>query len=143
MRARRRFAPKTRSTSSTCRRSRRRRRRGCASAGSPRAGRSWSGSSAEKRGTILNTPLVTELAAAKFLADGRYAAQLERAIAFYRERHDVLLAAVERSAVRHRPNAPSSGGGHLWLSFGDLLDERDLYDEARPAGCLLPARRRR
>jgi 2-aminoadipate transaminase len=55
---------------------------------------------------------------------------MKRAVSFYRERCDVLLAAVERHLEPVAAFSRPAGGGHLWLTFRDALDERDLYDEA-------------
>ena len=33
------------------------------------------------------------------------------------------------------------GGGHLWLTLPERIDERDLYEEAVAPGRLVPARR--
>src|SRR5215208_1426295 len=84
----------------------------------------------EKRNDDIHSATITQLVAARFLADGGYPKQLERAIPFYRERHDALLAAVERHLGPAATPARPLGGGHLWLTFRQPLDERDLYDEA-------------
>jgi 2-aminoadipate transaminase len=84
----------------------------------------------EKRNDDMGSPTLTQLVAARFLADGHYAPQIERSIAFYRERCDVLTAAVESHLEHVATFARPRGGGHLWLTFRDALDERDLYDEA-------------
>ena len=84
----------------------------------------------EKRNDDIHSSTFTQLVAARFLADGGYEDQMERAIPFYRERHDALLAAVERHLEPVATVSRPTGGGHLWLTFGDDLDERDLYDEA-------------
>ncbi len=104
---------------------------------------------AAKRSAELNTPILTELALARFLAEGGYAAQLETAIPFYRERCEALLEAVESQlggvARVRRPR----GGGHLWLTLPETLDERDLYEEAHrqgvsflPGAAMMPERPR-
>jgi 2-aminoadipate transaminase len=84
----------------------------------------------EKRNDDMQSPTFTQLVAARFFADGHYAPQLQRAISFYRERCDTLLAAVERHLEPVATVIHPLGGGHLWLTFRDALDERDLYDEA-------------
>ncbi len=104
---------------------------------------------AAKRSAELNTPLLTELALARFLAEGGYAEQLQRAIPFYRERCEVLMEAVDQQlggiARAQRP----LGGGHLWLTLPDAVDERDLYEEAcrqgvsfLPGAAMMPERPR-
>jgi DNA-binding transcriptional MocR family regulator len=84
----------------------------------------------EKRNDDIHSSTFTQLVAARFLADGGYDEQMERAIPFYRERHDALLTAVERHLEPVATVSKPTGGGHLWLTFRDALDERDLYDEA-------------
>ena len=84
----------------------------------------------EKRNDDIHSATLTQLIAARFMAEGGYEDQMERAIPFYRERHDALLAAVERHLGPVATVSRPLGGGHLWLTFGDALDERDLYDEA-------------
>jgi DNA-binding transcriptional MocR family regulator len=103
----------------------------------------------EKRNDDIHSATLAQLVAARFLADGGYATQLERAIEFYRERHDVLVDAVERHLAAAVTVGRPLGGGHLWLTFRDALDERDLYDEAvrqgvtfLPGGAMMPERPR-
>ena len=84
----------------------------------------------EKRNDDIHSATLTQLVAARFLSDGGYPEQVGRAVGFYRERHDVLLEAVEQHFDRVATVSRPLGGGHLWLTFRDALDERDLYDEA-------------
>ena len=102
---------------------------------------------AEKRSADLNTPILNELVMARFLSEGGYPEQLERATAHYRERCEALLAAVDEHlggiVTVHRP----LGGGHLWLSLSERIDERNLYEEAArqgvsflPGGAMMPDR---
>ena len=84
----------------------------------------------EKRNDDMHSATMTQLVAARFLAGGAYQAQIGRAVAFYRERRDALVAAVERQLAPAARMSRPLGGGHLWLTFRDPLDERDLYDEA-------------
>jgi 2-aminoadipate transaminase len=84
----------------------------------------------EKRNDDMHSATLTQLVAARFFADGHYEPQIERSISFYRERCEALLAAVERHLEPATAFARPLGGGHLWLTFRDALDERDLYDEA-------------
>ena len=105
---------------------------------------------AEKRSAVLHTPLITELALARFLAEGGYAEQLDTAIAFYGERCEALLEAVnEQLGGIARVQRPL-GGGHLWLSLAERIDERDLYEEAGrhgvsflPGAAMMPEHPRR
>lgn len=84
----------------------------------------------EKRNDDMHSATFTQLVAARFLEAGHYQPQMKRAISFYRERCDVLLAAVERHLGPVATFVRPLGGGHVWLTFRDALDERDLYDEA-------------
>jgi DNA-binding transcriptional MocR family regulator len=84
----------------------------------------------EKRNDDMHSATLTQLVAARFFADGHYEPQIERSISFYRERCEALLAAVERHLEPATTFVRPLGGGHLWLTFRDALDERDLYDEA-------------
>ena len=85
---------------------------------------------AEKRSAELNTPPLTELALARFLAEGGYPQQLERAKAFFRERCNALSDAVAEHLGGIATVSTPLGGGHLWLTFSDRIDERDLYEQA-------------
>lgn len=104
----------------------------------------------EKRTAELNTPILNELVIARFLATECYSEQIERATAYYRERCDALFDAVGEQlggvATVDRPR----GGGHLWLSLSERIDERDLYEEAvrqgvsfLPGGAMMAERPRR
>jgi 2-aminoadipate transaminase len=84
----------------------------------------------EKRNDDIHSATLTQLVAARFLAGGHYQSQIERSISFYGERCEALLATVERELGPVMTVIRPLGGGHLWLTFRDPLDERDLYDEA-------------
>jgi DNA-binding transcriptional MocR family regulator len=85
---------------------------------------------AAKRAHDIHSPTLTQLALARYLAEGGYPAQAERARAFYGER----LAALEESIDRHLGSIASYrdplGGGHLWVGLDLTADERELADEA-------------
>jgi DNA-binding transcriptional MocR family regulator len=88
----------------------------------------------EKRNDDMHSATLTQLVAARFFADGHYGPQIERSVAFYRERCEVLLEAVEQHLEPVASVVRPLGGGHLWLTFRDPLDERDLYNEAVSQG---------
>ena len=89
---------------------------------------------AEKRNAELNTPPLTELALARFLAEGGYPEQIERATAFFRERYEALNDAVGEYLGGVATVSQPLGGGHLWLTFSERVDERDLYEQAAREG---------
>jgi len=89
---------------------------------------------AEKRNAELNTPPLTELALARFLAEGGYPEQIERATAFFRERYEILNEAVAEHLAGVATVSKPLGGGHLWLTFSERVDERDLYEQAAREG---------
>jgi DNA-binding transcriptional MocR family regulator len=104
---------------------------------------------ATKRSAELNTPLITELAVARFLAEGGYAEQLDAANAFYGERCTALLEALDDQLAGVGRVRRPKGGGHVWLTLPDSIDERDLYEEAvrqgvsfLPGGAMTPERPR-
>src|SRR3954465_8098474 len=72
--------------------------------------------------------------AARYLASGAYARQLEATIPFYRERRDALLAALERHlAGEYRAEVPH-GGHHVWTQLVRPAAESALYHHARRPG---------
>jgi DNA-binding transcriptional MocR family regulator len=105
---------------------------------------------AEKRGDVLNTPKLTELIVARFLAEGGFSEQIERATEFFRERYEVLSEAVDDRLSGIATVTRPLGGGHLWVSLSERIDERDLYEEAArhgvsflPGGAMMAERPRR
>jgi DNA-binding transcriptional MocR family regulator len=104
----------------------------------------------EKRNDDMHSPSLTQLIGARFLARGHYERHIERAIGFYRERYDALLAAVERELDPVASVIHPMGGGHLWVTLDSPLDERALYREAvsshgvsfLPGGAMTPDRPR-
>jgi 2-aminoadipate transaminase len=103
----------------------------------------------EKRNDDMQTATMTQLVAARYLAEDRYAGQLELAVDFYRERRDALIDAVERHLEQSATFVHPLGGGHMWVTFRDPVDERDLYDAAvrqgvtfLPGGATMPERPR-
>jgi DNA-binding transcriptional MocR family regulator len=80
--------------------------------------------------TDFFTAAPTQLIAADFLASGDLDAQLASSVAFYRERRDALLAALERHLPGEYRAATPRGGHHLWVTLDRAVDERDFYAEA-------------
>jgi 2-aminoadipate transaminase len=105
----------------------------------------------EKRNDDMHSASLTQLIGARFLADGHYERHIEQAVDFYRERCDVLVAAVERELEPIASVSRPLGGGHLWVTLDEPLDERVLYREAvsdygvsfLPGGAMMPERPRR
>jgi DNA-binding transcriptional MocR family regulator len=84
----------------------------------------------EKRTDDMHSATLTQLALAGFLAAGEYPEHIERAREFYRERREAILEATARHlrgvAVADEPQ----GGGHLWLTLTEPVDENELMSEA-------------
>lgn len=105
----------------------------------------------QKRGDDIHSATLPQLVGARFLAAGHYERHIaERAIPFYRERRDVLIDAVERELGPVAGYVHPLGGGHLWVTLHEALDERALADESQrqgvtfvPGGAMLPERPRR
>jgi DNA-binding transcriptional MocR family regulator len=88
----------------------------------------------EKRRDDIHCVTLTQLAIARFLARGGYEAHLERAIPFHAERRDALVEAVERELGPVASFVRPLGGGHMWVTLDEPLDERDLYEAAADQG---------
>lgn len=84
----------------------------------------------EKRADDMHSATLTQLALARFLAAGEYPDHLERARAFYRERRDALTDAAKRHLSGLATILTPTGGGHLWLTLSDPVDEGELITEA-------------
>jgi DNA-binding transcriptional MocR family regulator len=84
----------------------------------------------EKRTDDIHSATLTQLAMARFLADGEYPGHLERARAFYRERRDALVEAVTRHLSGLATVPTPTGGGHLWLTLSVPVDEGELMTES-------------
>ena len=82
----------------------------------------------------FHSPTLIQHIAARWLATGAYDRHLEATKAFYRDRRDALLAALERHMPGEYQADPPQGGHHLWLTLNRPLDERALYTEAARHG---------
>ena len=80
--------------------------------------------------TDFHSATLEQHIAARYLAAGGYDELLERARPFYRERRDVLLAALERHMPGEYKVDPPQGGHHAWITLTRNLDDRALYDAA-------------
>ena len=105
----------------------------------------------EKRLDDTHSVTLTQLVGARFIAGGEHERHLtERAVPFYRERLDSLTTAIDTELSPVASYVSPLGGGHLWLTLHEPLDERELRDEALrqgvafvPGGAMLPERPRR
>ena len=89
---------------------------------------------AEKRRDDAQGALLPQQIMASFLAEGHYAEQLQRARAFYRERRDVLLNALDRDLASLASYTRPAGGGNVWVTLDQGCDDSRLYHDAVAAG---------
>jgi DNA-binding transcriptional MocR family regulator len=88
----------------------------------------------EKRRDDAHGTTLTQLATAAFLANGLYPEQLARARSHYRQGRDALLAALENELGAMAQFARPVGGGHVWVTLRQPLDDARLYREALAGG---------
>jgi 2-aminoadipate transaminase len=88
----------------------------------------------EKRRDDAHGTTLTQQLTAGFLGQGLYPAQLARALSRYREGRDALLAALERELGTMAQFARPAGGGHVWVTLRQPLDDARLYREALAGG---------
>jgi 2-aminoadipate transaminase len=89
----------------------------------------------EKRGDDIHSATLPQLVGARFFAGGHYERHIaDTAIPFYRERRDVMIEAVQRELGPVASYVHPLGGGHLWVTLDDALDERALTEEALRQG---------
>jgi 2-aminoadipate transaminase len=102
----------------------------------------------EKRGDDIHSATLPQLVGARFFAGGHYERHIaETAVPFYRERRDAMLDALANELGPVARWAHPLGGGHLWVTLHEPLDERALADEAQrqgvtfvPGAAMLPER---
>ena len=80
--------------------------------------------------TDFHSSTLDQHIAARYLATGGYAKLLKKAAPFYRERRDVLLAALERHMPGEYKVDPPQGGHHAWVTLTRRYDDRSLYETA-------------
>jgi DNA-binding transcriptional MocR family regulator len=85
---------------------------------------------AEKRSDDIHTPVLNQLVAAEYLAQGHYPAQLERAREHYRRGYGAMEESIERHLGGVAHYLEPLGGGHVWVTLDSPVSERDLVDEA-------------
>jgi DNA-binding transcriptional MocR family regulator len=82
----------------------------------------------------FHSPTLIQHVTARWLATGALVRHVESTIAFYRERRDALMAALERHMPGEYYADPPEGGHHLWVTLTRPIDERVLYAEAARCG---------
>jgi DNA-binding transcriptional MocR family regulator len=88
----------------------------------------------EKRRDDIHCVTLTQLVIARFLARGGYEEHLERAVPFHAERRDALVETVDRELGPVASFVQPLGGGHMWVTLDEPLDERSLYEAAAQQG---------
>ncbi len=78
-----------------------------------------------KQSTDLHTPTLTQMLAARWLQSADFDANLARIRALYRERRDVMVAALESELPGLRFTRPA-GGLFVWLQLPEDVDARAL-----------------
>jgi 2-aminoadipate transaminase len=89
---------------------------------------------AEKRIDDAHSPTLTQQIVARFLADGQYKPQLERARHIHRVRREAILSALDAHMSDLATFIRPPGGANVWLTLNEAIDERQLYGEAVRAG---------
>jgi DNA-binding transcriptional MocR family regulator len=82
----------------------------------------------------IHTAALPQYLAAAYLQGDRHAELLRAALPIYRERRDVLVAALERHLGHDAVWSVPEGGSHIWVTLRGPVDERALYIEALRAG---------
>jgi DNA-binding transcriptional MocR family regulator len=83
-----------------------------------------------KMAADVHTSSLDQHIAARYLAAGHHDRQLERALPYYRERRDALMAALERHLAGEWRATTPAGGHHVWVTLNRPVPERALYNEA-------------
>ncbi len=89
---------------------------------------------AEKRDDDAHCATLPQQVSARFLAEGRYPAQLARARELYRPRRDALLEALEDEMSGLASYQRPSAGGHVWVTLDQARDDEELYRAALAGG---------
>ena len=90
----------------------------------------------EKQCDDMGSPLLEQLAFARFLDGGDYARHLRRVRPIYRERRNAAIAALDELLPSARWQG-AAAGLHLHLTLPEHIDERQLVVEAFDRGVLL------
>jgi DNA-binding transcriptional MocR family regulator len=89
---------------------------------------------AEKRGDDGHSPTLVQQLIARFFAEGHYERQLERTLDVHRRGRNAVLRAFDRHLSPLATTTRPPGGGHVWVTLNEQLDERLLYEAALEAG---------
>ena len=84
----------------------------------------------------MGSPLLEQLALARFIDDGGFASHLRRVRPVYRRRRDAALEALAASLPDARPRGIAAGL-HLYAELVPTCDERALVDAARRDGVII------
>jgi DNA-binding transcriptional MocR family regulator len=88
-----------------------------------------------KQRVDVASPSLEQLLIAEFLATGGYDQHLATLRVAHRQRHDALIAAIQRHLPPGTLNfAPVNGGLYAWCSVGHDIDTRELLVDATQAG---------
>ena len=82
----------------------------------------------------LCPPIFDQYLAAEFLGSGALDANLQKSIAEYRRRRDLMLRLLERYMPEGVSWTRPEGGLFLWLTLPEEIDTVELYDEALSRG---------
>jgi len=83
-----------------------------------------------KQGTDLHTPMFNQIIAYTLLSQGYLERQVPRILPVYRERRDVMLAALERHFPAQVRWTHPEGGMFIWVTLPAAIDSADLLQEA-------------
>ncbi len=82
----------------------------------------------------LCPPVLDQYMACEFLTSGALDANLQKTIALYRSRRDLMLSLLEKYMPAEVSWTKPEGGLFLWLTFPEGIDTVALYDKALAAG---------
>jgi DNA-binding transcriptional MocR family regulator len=102
----------------------------------------WIAASGHVHGRLVRLKMDTDLCsaalpqqlAAAWLTGDRHARHLAHVLPLYRERRDLLLAALERHLGDEATWTTPAGGQHVWVTLRRAVDERALHAEALRTG---------
>lgn len=83
-----------------------------------------------KQGTDFHTSTPIQRMAAGYLATDAYRRNIDKSLPYYRERRDVLVAALEKQLAGEARAPVPRGGHHVWVTLNRPVEERVLYSEA-------------